>query len=239
MTSLQQPIEPTTKRKRINMTDDKFKNKYRIQSARAAWHDYSGGTYFVTICTKNREHYFGEIVYDQKQEAKMDFSEMGDFTEKCIAKMETLHNDIDVPLWVVMPNHIHLLVIVKRDVELGQNGQNAKSGQYAQSVETPYYDVSTTNDVSTNDDPTNAKKIQMKNIANQCGRLSHIISRFKTAVTKYAREKGIYFRWQSRFHDHIVRDWDELNRISDYIEHNPDRWAQDIFNTDGKNVETS
>ena len=58
------------------MTDDKFKNKYRIQSARAAWHDYSGGTYFVTICTKNREHYFGEIVYDQKQEAKMDFSEM-------------------------------------------------------------------------------------------------------------------------------------------------------------------
>ena len=43
------------------MSDEKFQNKYRIPSARAAWHDYGGGAYFVTICTKNREHSFGEI----------------------------------------------------------------------------------------------------------------------------------------------------------------------------------
>jgi REP element-mobilizing transposase RayT len=40
---------------------DKFQNQYRIPSARAIWHDYNGGAYFVTICTKNREHFFGEI----------------------------------------------------------------------------------------------------------------------------------------------------------------------------------
>lgn len=34
------------------MTDDKFQDQYRIPSARAIWHDYNGGTYFVTICTK-------------------------------------------------------------------------------------------------------------------------------------------------------------------------------------------
>ena len=42
---------------------EKFQNRFRIPSARANWHDYNGGIYFVTICTKNREHYFGEITH--------------------------------------------------------------------------------------------------------------------------------------------------------------------------------
>jgi len=46
------------------MSDKKFQNKYRIQSARATWHDYGGGAYFVTVRTKNGEHYFGEIVVE-------------------------------------------------------------------------------------------------------------------------------------------------------------------------------
>lgn len=43
---------------------EKFQNKYRVPSARAPWHGYNGGVYFVTICTQNREHYFGEITCD-------------------------------------------------------------------------------------------------------------------------------------------------------------------------------
>ncbi len=42
---------------------EKFQNKYCIPSARANWHNYNGGVYFVTICTKNREHYLGEITH--------------------------------------------------------------------------------------------------------------------------------------------------------------------------------
>ena len=41
------------------ISDTKFHNKYRIQSTRAEWHDYNGGLYHVTLCTKNREHYLG------------------------------------------------------------------------------------------------------------------------------------------------------------------------------------
>ena len=41
---------------------DKFRNKYRNSSARATWHGYDGGVYFVTICTDHHNHhYFGEI----------------------------------------------------------------------------------------------------------------------------------------------------------------------------------
>ena len=48
--------------KRTHMADGRWQNKYRIESARAEWHDYDGGIYFITICTKHREHFFGEIV---------------------------------------------------------------------------------------------------------------------------------------------------------------------------------
>lgn len=42
---------------------EKFRNKYRISSARLQTWDYRwSGAYFITICTKNRQHYFGEIV---------------------------------------------------------------------------------------------------------------------------------------------------------------------------------
>jgi hypothetical protein len=40
----------------------KFQGKYRIESLRAQWWDYSSnGAYFITICTKARKHFFGEI----------------------------------------------------------------------------------------------------------------------------------------------------------------------------------
>jgi len=40
----------------------KFKNKYRIESARLRFWDYaSSGWYFVTVCTKNKENFFGDV----------------------------------------------------------------------------------------------------------------------------------------------------------------------------------
>jgi len=41
---------------------DKFNNKYRIQSTRLQNLDYSwSAAYFITICTQNRECFFGQI----------------------------------------------------------------------------------------------------------------------------------------------------------------------------------
>ncbi len=52
---------------------DKFKNKYRITTPRLKHWDYRwSGAYFITICTKERKHYFGEI--DNK---KMNLSRIG------------------------------------------------------------------------------------------------------------------------------------------------------------------
>jgi REP element-mobilizing transposase RayT len=70
---------------------------------------------------------------------------------------------------------------------------------------------------------------EMQRRANRCGRLSHMIGQFKSAVTKYAHEKDISFIWQPRYHDHIIRNQLEMNRIADYIQNNPMNWELDRF----------
>lgn len=226
------------------MNNKKFQNRYRIPSARAAWHDYNDGIYFITICTHQRENYFGEIIVDENGEPKMNLSEIGKITDDCIAKMETIHNDINVPLWVVMPNHIHLIIIVESSFvetpyyDVSTGGDKPTGMPYydvstggGEPTGTPYYDVSTNGDKPM--ETTGGRKNEkMQEIANNCGRLSHVISRFKTAVTKMARENNIPFAWQTRFHDHIVRNMDELNGISAYIENNVAKWAFDELNND-------
>ena len=200
------------------MATEKFKNRFRIPSARATWHNYNAGTYFVTICTQNREHCFGEIVTDGNGEPKMVLSEIGGYVDECIQKMETLHNDVIVPLWCVMPNHIHL--IIKTNDTMMQN------------VETPHCDVSTkSSNVQTikQFDDSQLKNEKMQSTAHRCGRVSHIISRFKSSVSRYANAHAIPFAWQTRFHDHIVRNTDELNRIAMYIQNNVAQWESDKY----------
>ena len=183
------------------MTEDKFKNKYRIPSARAAWHNYNGGMYFITICTKKREHYFGEIVYDENNEAKMNYTDLGQFAIECWKSIPLHFPHTEAPLWVVMPNHIHGIIIIHKSQNHTSETQNLASLQ--------------------NDG--NQFGPQSKNLAS-------IVRGFKIGVTKYAREKGINFEWQPRYHDHIVRDFDEMNRIAEYLENNPAQWAIDQLN---------
>ena len=55
----------------------KYQNRYRVPSARLKRWDYRwNAAYYITICTQNREHYFGEIV-----DGKMQFSKEGEIVE--------------------------------------------------------------------------------------------------------------------------------------------------------------
>lgn len=96
---------------------DKFQGRYRIPSARATFHDYNGGTYFVTVCTAGREHYFGEIVRDcnptAMTEQQMVLSPMGQYADKCWREIPQHFPDAEIPLWVVMPNHIHGIITIR------------------------------------------------------------------------------------------------------------------------------
>lgn len=76
-----------------------FKQKYRVSSARADWHDYNKGIFFVTICTKNREHHFGEIA-----DSVMHLSEIGEYAEEQLRNVKQHYSYADIPSFVVIPN---------------------------------------------------------------------------------------------------------------------------------------
>ena len=192
------------------------------KSPRATWHDYNGANYFITICTKNHDLYFGDVV-----DGRMELSEIGQWTWQCAEKIETINDNVFVPEFVVMPNHVHLIVIMDNidnqrlpqcDSPTTPMGNDVPDGG---SVGLPYYD-------SRIDDVPEINE-EMQSRANCCGRLSHMIGQFKSAVTKYANEHEIPFMWQPRFHDHIIRDLTEMNHIAQYIQNNPMRWELDRF----------
>ena len=75
---------------------------------RADFHNYSGGDYFVTICTFGREQYFGTI-----SNGRMHFTALGQFADKSLKALSTHYSYVAVPLYTVMPNHIHAIISIK------------------------------------------------------------------------------------------------------------------------------
>ena len=88
-----------------------FKNKYRIESARLQNWDYaSEGAYFITICTRDKIHYFGEVI-----DGRMRLSQVGIIAD--LMWHEIVHHTRNVELgeFVVMPNHVHGILILRDD----------------------------------------------------------------------------------------------------------------------------
>ena len=89
---------------------DKYKNKYRIDSTRLPNWDYGNeAAYFVTIITKNRIHFFGEIV-----EKKMHLSAIGLIVEQEWFKSFEMRPDMNLQIgeFIVMPDHFHGIIII-------------------------------------------------------------------------------------------------------------------------------
>ena len=55
--------------------------------------------------------------------------------------------------------------------------------------------------------------------------LQQVVRNIKSYVTKWAG----FSLWQPRFHDHIIRNADEYNKIWQYIDENPQRWQEDRY----------
>lgn len=207
------------------MSDSKYKDKYRIPSARAAWHDYDGGSYFITICTKYREHDFGEI-----EDGKMLLSEIGTHTQKCIEEI-TQHNPYaEIPLHVIMPNHLHLIVVIdydktphdKRTVDVVATPVETfpETSHNKTMVKETFPETSHNETMAkkTFQETSLQRKTPIERATEMQSWLSVVIRQFKQSITHYAHENNIDFAWQTRFHDHIIRDNDEMNGITNYIE---------------------
>ncbi len=101
-------------RKICTLMSERFQNKYRITSARLKNWDYGwNARYFVTICTQNRECYFGDV-----EDGEMVLNDIGKIANNCWLEISTHFSFVKLENHVVMPNHIHgILVIEKSDVK--------------------------------------------------------------------------------------------------------------------------
>ena len=192
----------------------KFKNKYRIESSRLKNWDYgSNGNYFVTICTKNMECYFGDIVsvdpifpidpiaetqnFASLQSDQLDQSKQ---SGKLYEHRYTPIGQIAFDYWkeipnhfpfvipdefIIMPNHVHGIISINKPIR---------------------------------------EKWQPNKFGPQSQNLGSIIGGFKAAVKKYSTLNKIDFQWQPRFYDTLIRNECHLFNVRKYIIKNPVKW---------------
>ena len=100
-------MNPFTEDNLVEQT--KFRGKYRIESARLKNYDYSSdGAYFITICTKNREHSFGEIVNGKLQE-----TEPSKICQNVWNDLPNHYKNCVLDAFVIMPNHVHAIIVIE------------------------------------------------------------------------------------------------------------------------------
>ena len=76
-------------------------------------YDYSSsGAYFITVCTQNHAQILSEIVGDGAHDVpKTSLTDIGKIVDKYIVSTNNIP-DITVDKYVIMPNHIHIILIV-------------------------------------------------------------------------------------------------------------------------------
>ena len=180
---------------------EKFKNKYRVESARLYGYDYGqNGAYFITICTKDRFHHFGKI-----SNGKMILSEIGNYATEYWRNIPQQFPFVKLDEFIVMPNHIHGIIIIDKDVseeieEKDSKNKIIQSGGIT-GIRNPMFHEN----------------------------ISRIIRLYKGRCSFEIRKFYSEFKWQARFHDHIVRNEKSFNHIQNYILNNPLKWSQDTF----------
>ncbi len=210
----------------------KTEKQYRLPS-----HDYSdNGWYFVTICTKDKEDNLGNVIF-YKNDFFVGLSDIGKIVNKYWQELPNRFSEIKLDRYIIMPNHIHGIIIIRRNL---------------------IYQIPTDNDKTpTRINKTSVNLINQRNLINQIptdvknkknnqdifrsgiknnpmemkkNSLGKIIRYFKGLSTYNIRRIYQDFSWQPRFHDRVIRNQGELNRIKNYIVKNPSAWHQDRNN---------
>jgi REP element-mobilizing transposase RayT len=182
---------------------ERTSNTHGRRSVRLKRFDYgSPGAYFVTICTKDKQMVLGKV-----NDGRAQLSEVGEIVERCWGEIPLHFPRVGTDKFVVMPNHIHgILTIAEEDSETIRRGVQLNAQVFAD---------------------------QKGGISPRGGTLSVVVRTFKAAVTTLRRASSHFeFGWQRNYHEHVVRNEDDLNSIREYIIYNPLLWRSDRNNPD-------
>ena len=205
---------------------------------RAEWHDYNSGIYFVTICSKDKQHIFGKI-----KDSIMILSDIGKIVERCILDISNHHTNVELWNYVIMPNHIHMVINV--------GTQPAPVGtRYIASEQATPPPVGTRYIASEQPMQTAGQHmgcLRVPRHGEPCEDFHHnsslavVVGTFKAAVTRLMRtrciaslqqrQQQIQTVWQPRYHEHIIRNQRAFENIMNYVDTNIEKWSHDCFYT--------
>ena len=212
------------------------------RSIRLKGYDYSAdGLYFITICTKDKNHYFGRVI-----DGKMVLNERGQIVNnEWLNTINIRQGEVILHEYIVMPNHFHAII------EICRRGVSHTPQMHTPQIHTPQ--SNTPNDGLTSNngvcdttnngvcDTTNNGVCNATNngacdtidrgvcdtpLRSPSKTLGAIVRGFKSAVTK---QIGFPI-WQRNYHEHIIRNTNAFTKISNYIRNNPAQWHTDMFN---------
>ena len=189
-------------------------------SIRLPGYDYSqAGAYFITICTHDRACLFGKIV-----NGEMQLNEYGQIAHDQWHQIPERFENIELDQFVVMPNHVHGIIIINESVGAGF---------------TPALDDKTVNTgVGASPTPTlipsgQPPTGQPQGLPLRGGKVGDIVGAYKSLVAneclKIYKSKNEFMGklWQRNYYEHIIRDEKSYNQIAAYIVNNPAQWELD------------
>ncbi|MBN2086729.1 transposase [Candidatus Peregrinibacteria bacterium] len=167
-------------------------------------------------------NHFGEV-----RNFVMGLSDIGYITAKYFQKIPNHFPNVRLDEWVVMPNHVHGIIII--DKPQNDKISTVEAGDGGGAIDKPQNDKIST--VGTRHGASLRNEGLNKFGPLKANSLSSIINQFKGAVKRWCNKNGhSNFQWQSRFYDHIITNDKELLEIREYIYYNPQMWDRDRNN---------
>jgi len=185
-------------------------NIHHRRSIRLKGYDYSkAGAYFITICCQNRICRFGNI-----ENGEMIMNEYGTVAYNEWTKLPERFPNFVLDVFQIMPNHIHGIIVLN-DIPVGAGLAPAQNDVVAQNE----------TDIRAN----------IRAGASPAPTVFDIVGAYKSLVANVcldifkSKNKMMGKLWQRNYHEHIIRNEQSYQTISDYIINNPAKWADDKF----------
>jgi putative transposase len=188
-------------------------DRHRRRSVRLDGHDYAQpGSYFVTVCTRDRACLFGHVV-----NGEMHLNDAGEVVRRCWEDIPHHFPFVELDASVIMPNHVHGVIVITEPPPTppGKGEASVPPG--------------TSGDLS----GSHASPLRQRPIGTQPGSPSAIVQNFKSISTREinaARSAPGTPLWLRNYYEHVVRNDAELAAIQEYIVANPARWDDDENN---------
>jgi len=177
------------------------------KSMRLKGYDYSqSGQYFVTLCCHNRLNHFGEVINNE-----MVLNQYGKIAGDEWLSTPQIRRNVLLDVFVIMPNHIHAILILNEECRGDLHSPLSNQSTIPVFLE---------------------QQLKSSNFHAPSQTISAVIRGYKSSVTKQVKACGFDEQlWQRGYHDHIIRNEQSYNTISDYIINNPVKWEEDRFFT--------